>query len=367
MSAPPLAESDLSTRLLRGLRVAQCVIVLVILFGLNLPNVLTGSPAYRPEWVGLAGWGALVAVAVADGLLVARHRFWGRMRWPVALGVLALSAGTALALAPAELIGPAHITLGVAGWLWVLLFADGRLRDLVLLIVVHLLVVLGLLVAAGRTDQVTLVSFATTAVGVSSFQLAVGMAGFALRSVARGATEAAWEEARARTAEEVAAAVHTDREARYATLRSVALPLLTGIGDGTASPADPAVQRAASAAAARLRRMFDDEGDARDELAAELGALVDIAERRGIVVRYSERAPRGVPPAEAARQMLTVAGGALHAARATARVTLAGVADEVVLSVVTDGTPVREPVTEVAVAVVEGDGTTWVEARWAPR
>ncbi|GAA1841556.1 hypothetical protein GCM10009836_21180 [Pseudonocardia ailaonensis] len=364
--ATGLLETDLSARLLRGVRVAQCVIVLVILLGLNLPNVLAGAAAYRPEWIGLAGWAVMVALALVDGLLVARHRFWGRARWPVAIGVLALAVAMALDLRPAELSGPAHITLGVAGWFWVLLFADGRLRDLVALIVVHLLVVLGLLLAAGRTDQVTLVSFATTAVAVSSFQLAVGMAGSALRAVARGATESALAEARARTAEEIATAVHSDREARYAALRSVALPLLSGIGAGTSPPSDPEVQRAAAAAAARLRRMFDEEGDAADALAAELGGLVDIAERRGVVVRYSERGPRQVPPPGAVREMLAAAGGALHASRVAARVTLTGVGEDVVLGVVTDGTPAEERLTEVRGSRVEGDGVTWVEVRWTP-
>jgi len=129
------------------------------------------------------------------------------------------------------------------------------------------------------------------------------------------------------------------------------------------------VQQAAARAAARLRRMFAEEGDAGDALAAELALLIDIAERRGVVVRYSERGPRPVPPPDAAGALLASAEAALHAAHAAARVTLAGVGEAVVVGVVTDNAarvPVLD-VAEVGTSTVEADGATWVEARWAPR
>src|SRR5919107_2523163 len=66
----------LARALLRALRVGQSVIVLTILLGLALPNVLATLPLYRPPWAGLAWLAALSAVAVADAVLVARHRSW---------------------------------------------------------------------------------------------------------------------------------------------------------------------------------------------------------------------------------------------------------------------------------------------------
>jgi hypothetical protein len=365
-------STDLEVGLLRGLRIAQTVITLVILCGLSLPNLVAGASAYHPEWVAPVGWGLLVAVAAVDAVLVARHRFWGRARLPVALGVLVLAVAMPLALDPAQLGGPGHVTLGVVGWTWVLLFAGTPLAGLVALIAAHLLILLAMLVATGRTDQVTLVAFGIAAVGVTSFQLAVALAGAALRSVARQATEAAECEARARTAEEVARTVHTDREARYAQVGAVALPLLRGIGDGTLAPSDAEVQQAAARAAARLRRMFaedSDSGDVGDAFAANLAALIDVAERRGVVVRYSERGRRPVLPPDAAGALLASAEAALDGARAAARVTLAGVGGAVVVGVVTDGTaqvPVLD-VADVGTSTVETDGATWVEARWAPR
>ncbi|GAA4560363.1 hypothetical protein [Pseudonocardia xishanensis] len=361
------AERELSARLQRGLRVARTVIVLAILLGLNLPNLVAGSAAYHPGWAGYAGWAVLVAVAAADAVLVARHRFWGVARWPAAVLVLGVAVAMTLALSPAELGGPPHVTLGVIGWFGVLLFA--RIGELVGFVGVHLTVMLGFLVAAGRTDQVTLVAFGITALGVTSFQLAVGIAGSAMNSVARQAAAAAAEEAESRTAEELAAVVHADRERRYSQVRAVALPLLERLAAGSADPADPGVQRAAAGAAARLRRMFAEEGDDRDPLAAELAALIDIAERRGVDVQYSQRGGRPEPPPPVAQDLLAAAGAALHAARSAARVTLAGVDGAIVVGVVTDGDPgpVAAAAPQVETATVVGDGQTWVEARWAPR
>ncbi|MCE3551259.1 hypothetical protein LWC33_07285 [Pseudonocardia sp. RS11V-5] len=42
------APGDLEVRLLRGLRIAQTVITLVILVGLSLPNLLAGASAFHP-------------------------------------------------------------------------------------------------------------------------------------------------------------------------------------------------------------------------------------------------------------------------------------------------------------------------------
>jgi hypothetical protein len=373
LSTQDLSTQDLSTQLHRGMRIAQTVIVLVILVGLNLPNLLANLGGYRVPWAGVAAVGVFFVLTGIDAVLVARHRLWGRARWPVAVFLLVVTLVAGLALYPAELSGPAHVTLGSAGWIALLLFTGAPLRGLLAVLGAHLLTALGLLLAAGRTDQVALVVFATTAVGVTSFQLAVGLAGSALRAVAAQAAAAAEESARTVTADAVAAAVHTDREARYAELRNVALPLLRGIGAGTRSPADPEVQRAAALGAARLRRMFAEERDATDPLAAELATLIDIAERRGVEVHYSERGSRAIPPPEVCQGLLDEVGAGLLRAERTARVTLSGVERAVVLSVVSDAAEggmvpgERTRADGSTVTTVVGGGRTWVEARWAPR
>jgi hypothetical protein len=148
-----LSTQDLSTQLLRGMRIAQTVIVLVILVGLNVPNLLANLGGYRVPWAGIAALGVFFVLAGIDAVLVARHRLWGRARWPVAVFLLVVTLGASLALHPAELSGPAHVTLGSAGWIAVLLFTGASLRGLLAVLGAHLLIVLGLLLATGRSDQ----------------------------------------------------------------------------------------------------------------------------------------------------------------------------------------------------------------------
>ena len=90
---PPVGQpAVLTEHLLRGLRVAQSVIVLAILIVLMLPNVRGTLDLYAHPATGPAWWGALLAVATADAVLVVRRRFWGAARWPVAVAVLAVAS-----------------------------------------------------------------------------------------------------------------------------------------------------------------------------------------------------------------------------------------------------------------------------------
>jgi hypothetical protein len=150
------------------------------------------------------------------------------------------------------------------------------------------------------------------------------------------------------------------------------------------------VQRRAAVEAARLRRLFAEDGDVRDPLAAELAALVDLVERRGAHVRFSVRGQRPVPPPAACRELLEEVGAALLAVRRSARVTLSAAGDGVAVSVVADcvlpdaGTATRRanaasgavyetdatlaPPTggEITTVTVVDEERTWVEARWSP-
>ena len=176
-------------------------------------------------------------------------------------------------------------------------------------------------------------------------------------------------------------------------MRESVLPLLRGVGDGTLSPAEPAVQRRAAVEAARLRRLFAEEGDVSDPLATELAALVDLVERRGVDVRFVVRGHRPVPPPPARRALLEAVGTVLLAVRRSARVTLSPAGDGVAVSVVADcvvaerpgadevvagGVPADRPVTpgpepperptaeEITSVTVADEERTWVEARWTP-
>ena len=112
MTTVPAERPYLALALLRNLRVARSVIVLVILLGLVLPHVVADLSLYHPLWTGPAWFLGLLGIAVADAVLVVRHRTWGSARWPVAAFVLALSVWATALLPPSALVGPPHQTLG---------------------------------------------------------------------------------------------------------------------------------------------------------------------------------------------------------------------------------------------------------------
>src|SRR4029079_15189342 len=236
----------LALALLRNLRVARSVIVLVILVGLVLPHVVADLALYQPAWTGPAWFLGLLAVAVTDAVLVARRRTWGRARWAAAAFVLGLFVWATALLPASALVGPPHQTLGAVGWFGVLLFADTGIGALLGFLGVHVALTLVQLGLAGRLDPMTLVDLAVVVAATGGFRVAVGAAGAALDRVAAAATAAARRPAaagRARAAPEparrqggrvpageVARRLHDDREERYGRLRESVLPLLHGVG-----------------------------------------------------------------------------------------------------------------------------------------
>lgn len=364
------SPSALTEHLVRGLRIAQSVIVLVVLVALALPNLLATLDRYPSPLAGLAWFAVLLAIAVADAVMVALRRSWGTLRWPAAVIVLAVSWAATVTLLAVDLVQPAHVTLGVIGWFGVLLFSDSGISRVLGFVAVHIGLTAVQVGLAGRADRDTYVALAIVAVAVGGLQLAVGAAGSALHAVGEAAAAVAVRRAETGTAEAVARQVHADRELRYRQLRLTALPLLRGIGDGSLPASDPEIQRRAALEAARMRRMFAEEGDVADPLATGLAALIDVVERRGVVVRYSVRGVWPVPPPTVRQALLDEVGAALLGAGGAARVTLGGVDGGVVVSVVADGTVdgtgVRELASGVRTTAVVHGSRTWVEARWTP-
>lgn len=362
-----MADGLLAMHLLRGIRVAQSMILMAILLLLDLPSLLGSLDLYPSPAVGLAWYGALLLVGLVDFAIGARHRFWGRARWPAAAYVLAMSWGATAALPASALLTPAHWTFGVVGWFGLLIFADSPIRHTLVFIGLHLGSTVVLVALEGELAT-TWVRLATVTVGVHSYQLAAIVATSVLRGVADEATRVAEARAHAATRESVARQVHADREARYATLRDAALPLLRGIRDESQPPSDPDVRRRAAVEAARMRRLFGEHNDDDAPLAAEVASLVDVVERRGVTVRYAARPVVGEPPAPVRRAMVEAVSGALLGTVRTARVTVGGTDTDVTVSVVTDivldgpeGSSHEGGVH--TSTIVDGD-RTWVEARW---
>ncbi|BBF99782.1 MULTISPECIES: ATP-binding protein [Pseudonocardia] len=360
-------------RLLRGLRLAQSLVVLIVIGVFCLGNLLATVELYPVPWTAWIWFAGIAAVALADLALVRADRFWGAARLPAAAFVLLMSFGATLSLPADELVRPAHWTLGVTGFLGVLLFCDRPLRRTVGFIAVHVALMAGVLVVRGRADPATLVEFGIVVVGVEGLHLAVALGAVALRTVATEATAAAAARADVVTGEEVAQRVHGDREQRYAALRAGVLPLLRALRDGSESPADPDVRHRAAIESARLRRLFAGADDGGGALVGELAALVESAERRGLVVRFAVAAPASEPPAPVRRVLIGHADAMLLAATGTARVALHDDDGEIVLSVLAELGPGHTPWTApgdaagVRTAILEHEGRTWLEVRWQQR
>ena len=364
----------LALALLHNLRVARSVIVLVILSASCCPTSSPTCSVYHPLWTGRPGSPACSRSPPPTRCSSLRHRTWGRARWPVAAFVLALSVWATALLPPWALVGPPHQTLGAVGWFGVLLLADTGLAAL-----------LGFLGCTSRSPWSSSASRTASTCSPSSTSRSSSprpadsswpsaTAGAALDRVADAATEAARRQAATVTAEEVARQLHDDREERYGRLRDSVLPLLRGIGEGTLSPADPDVQRRAALEAARLRRLFAEESDVADLLAAELGSLVDILEQRGIEVSFSATGQRTVPP-PAARTRAGRRGGPGTArgppirardgerggnGSARRRRVRRGRRRRARCDAAPDVSP------EISTVVVGTEQQTWVEVRWSP-
>jgi hypothetical protein len=362
-----VADRPLAPLLMRGIREATSMVLVAILLFLDLPALVASQHLYPAPWVGWLCWGLLAAVAAADLAIGVPGRFWGRAAWPAAVFVLGVSTATSAALPPEHLLTPADWTFGVVGWFGPLLFADRRLRHAALFIVVHVASTAALLAVSGRLLD-DLVPLLLLALGVSSFQVAVLVATLVLRTMADAATEVLAAQADAVTRDSVAREVHADREARYAALRDTALPLLRGIADGALSPSEHSVQRRAAVEAARLRRLFSEHTDRATPLAAEVEALVEVVERRGVRVRYAARPLVVEPPPEVRRSLVEAVSGVLLVTARTARVTVGGTGSDVTVSVVTDGDVGGAgddgPGGGVRRSTVVDGGRTWVEATW---
>lgn len=367
-----LAAQDaavVQSHLLGGLRIAAATIAVVVLSGLALPAQLVAAH-HHPVSVG--GLTALLSLSIVGVALAATDRSWGRWRAPVAVAALLIATVDALMLPAEALISAEQQITGAVGWVWVMLFIDVGMRPLVGMIGAHVAITLALLAPVGRFDAPTVVHFLLVAIAFVGYQLALGAAAGALRAVARNAAAVAAHESELRSAAAIARRLHADRKQRYAALRATALPLLRGLANGSACPADAGVQRRAAREAARLRRMFVEADDVPDPLRAELAAVLDVAERRGLLVQQAVLGRGPTPPLEVRRLLLDELAAVLVRARGSVRVTVAGRPDGVTVSVVArthpppadDVAPGRRQVGPVALATVVEGGQVWTQASW---
>lgn len=350
-------------RLLRGTRLATVVIALSMQFVLSLTWLLQNLSGYRWPVLEIAGFAVCVAVTGTAGLFLWRHRPLGRARWALLGATGAVWVVNVVDTPPEHLASTAVWSTGPTSWLALALLLDHGFAPIAAVLVGQQVIGAGVLAAVAPPERPVVVVLVVLGVTGLGFQLGIAFVNGLLRRIATTAAAAAAERERLRTAETIADQLHRDRRERYAHLGVV--PLLTGIATGVLDPADDQVRRSCALAAARMRRLFAEGDDVPDPLLHELGACVDLAERRGVTVYLGTWGPRPVPPLPVRRALTEPALALVATAASHARVAVIGSPTSVTVSVVTDGVPPAPPEHgEVAVTQLVHGEQVWLEATW---
>jgi hypothetical protein len=353
---------------LRGrLRFAILIIAAADLAALDLPSLATHLDVYLVAWPVVAGYLALVAVLLAEAVLIWRRRPWGAWRWP-ALGLtLAISVLVNALIPAAEVPGYANWTIDGIGWIALILLFDLHLAALVAALAVHFATSFAHLVLAGHFAPLELLNLGTDVVTIGAFQITAGAATWMLRHAATSAARASEAEEAVRAGEVIAARVHEDRRRRSQQLNAEVRPLLVGLAAGDLDPAAETTRRDCAIAAARMRRLFAEGDDVDDRLLHELKACVDVAERRGVLVDLATQGSWPGLPLDVRRGLTEAPVRVLSTARNWARVTVLGTDSGVSVSVVADGDAAGLPSEaggSVMITTVEDEDRLWVKATW---
>ncbi|MFE0152385.1 hypothetical protein ACFWY5_34955 [Nonomuraea sp. NPDC059007] len=363
--------TQIEDRLLRGVRISVLAVAVTVQFSLSLPELLRNGSRYSLLWPQVTAFVLFVVVAAGAAVFLARGGRIPHGARAAGVGLALLAAAAAAGSAPpGSHLEPADWYFGLTGWHGVLLLFDLRLRFLA----AFLATVLGLTVvkmaAPGMPDLRTWAAMAVAAVSVYGFQLALGLLGHAVQRISVRARKAAAQEELIRTEEEAAEHRHRDHRQRYAALLPTLVPLLAGLGYGSLDPGDPDVRRRSVHEAAKMRRLFAESDDVPDPLAHELRAVIAVAERRGVAVRFAVRGAPRTPPKEVRRELIEPVSAMLAAVTADARVTLVRASDRVRVSAVGDAKDYARPAHRpgrVQVHHVESEGRAWVETSWRSR
>ncbi|SEM26659.1 hypothetical protein [Nonomuraea pusilla] len=365
-------------RLLRGARLSVLAVTVGVQFGLCLPTFVEHGGRYQPLWLEIAGFALMAGVAAVAAACLARD---GRIPSPARRAGLALvllaAVAAAAAAPPGNYLDRAHWYFGLVGWYGVLLLFDRPLAHLAAFLGANLAIALAKAVVSGPPEARAWAAMAVSVVSVYGFQLALSLVIREVRRVAARARQAAEEEERFRTAEAVAEHVHRDHRQRYVALLGAVVPLLAGLGYGSLDPSDPEVRRRCAQEAARMRRLFAEKDDVADRLVHELRAVMEVAEHRGVTVRFAARGEPRDLPRDVRRELIDPVAAVLAAAVAGARVTVVRTPDTVRVSALGDGPAPEGSAAEgraaprlesgsprVAVNAVVAENRVWVEAVW---
>ncbi|WP_181780429.1 hypothetical protein [Pseudonocardia pini] len=361
MSEPVRSTSQ---ELLSGLRIAVATIAGAVLLTASLPRKLGDHHPLAPQ---LLAYGLLLAVLVAEVVLIVRRRDWNRARLPALLLVLTASALSTWTLAPEYLLTSTDWSFGSSGWLGVVLLFGRPFPELALFLGVNFTITAGRVVSLPGTDSDLLLNLVAGGVGTLGFPLACGLASSVVRRIAVAAEEASARAAEIRTTEAVAIGLDDARQARLARLDVGVERLLRGLAEGHLDPRDAHVRRASALEAARMRRFLADSDLVEDPLLHELRHGADVAERREVLVEFDPIGRWDTPPDDVRPALVDGALAGLTAARRHARISVIGIDGTLSVSVVADGgswAPELRAHPDVRHTVVTSEERTWIESTW---
>ncbi|MBP2325417.1 signal transduction histidine kinase [Kibdelosporangium banguiense] len=347
-----------------GLRWAVVVMNLIILYGLDLPKLLSGQDAYSSVTMQFVALGVFTLVSPWVAFTMWRGITSTWWRWPLVVVLFVVAILATQTVLPEYRLGVPHWSEGDAAWsLAALMITESLFVYAGLIIAQYALTFVQ--VAIGGSSAATFVGVVNATLNSLGYLLAVGMIAMVLRGIAVSAAKIARDEEDLRTSEAVANQLHNDRRDRYAVVADTTAPLLAGLASGDLDPGDEDVRRRCSLDAAKMRRLFA-EG-ASDPLLHELRGCIELAERNGVSVRFAERGQRPTVPKEARRVLTEPAVAMLATAVSVARVTVVGTGDSVTVSVVSDSPADSVPEIGhdgITASTVRSGGQLWVEVTW---
>jgi hypothetical protein len=341
-------------------------IVAVVHGGLARHSLLSNYRAYADPRPQVLAYGVLTALLVGCAVFLLRSRpvpHWFRI-----VGVATTLGASLLSMAGLPgyaFVGSMHWSILVIGWFGVLLLQD-RLQLLGGFLAAHLLTVLVLLTRAGLPGRTQGACMATDLLAMTAQHFGFAVLLHVLRRCAARAEEASYQQARVEAEQAAADQVHVDQQRRFADLSHTVVPLLSGIAERELDPADPAVRHRCALEAARMRRLFTEADHPADPVVHDLGAGIEVAQGRGVVVTLATRGEPVPLPVELRRAITEPAVAAIATARLCARATVAHVGGQTRVSVVSDepGLVVPEPSQPgVRIQTLVRDGRLWVSAR----
>jgi signal transduction histidine kinase len=356
----------IATSFQRGLHWAVVVTSLAILLFLDLPKLLANQDAYRAVWAQFLAWGGFVAVTLVVAAAMWRGRPLRRWRWVLVALVLALSVVATTSVLPEYRLGNAHWSDGDAGWQVLVLLLDIRIVVLTAVLGAQYLMTFAQAALAGRAALTVVGVVNETWIGLS-YQLAICMIAVVLRNLAVSSAKAARDGERLRTSEAIAEQLHRDRKRRFSSLAATTVPLLDGLASGELDPGEESVRRRCASEAAKMRRLFAEDATVPDPLLHELWACIELAERNGVSVAFAECGTLPAVPTAVRRRLTEPAIAALATARGKVRLTVAGEAETVTVSVIADCAPPVVPKADgdgVRTSALRDGDRMWIQTTW---